>query len=271
MERDPFEGGTDVGRRPGARPRRRAAGVDPRHRAGRPGADRRRRAGQRPRPGSRVARRPPPTRPSTTGRAARGLVRAGVPAGRDAGPRARDRSTATTCSPHAMQSHAQPLVDDGPGGHPGRLHDPGRPASTSSSTATTSCRGASSRPSCRTPRSPTSPPGRPTAPWSDEVVGRAAADQLRDGRRPRRRPDPAAATSSSTCSAELGRGPRSWSGSRSAHLLTRRAPAPGDEEFAAIFAEFVVEQSGGADEPIDRRVFELVDGRLVEFAGWRLA
>jgi hypothetical protein len=29
----------------------------------------------------------------------------------------------------------------------------------------------------------------------------------------------------------------------------------------------VVEQSGGADEPIDRRVFELVDGRLVEFVG----
>ena len=28
-----------------------------------------------------------------------------------------------------------------------------------------------------------------------------------------------------------------------------------------------MEQSGGADEPIDRRVFELVDGRLVEFVG----
>jgi hypothetical protein len=37
---------------------------------------------------------------------------------------------------------------------------------------------------------------------------------------------------------------------------------PGDEEFATLFAEFVVEQSGGADEPIDRRVFELVDGEL---------
>ena len=27
--------------------------------------------------------------------------------------------------------------------------------------------------------------------------------------------------------------------------------------------------TGGADEPVDRRVFELVDGRLVEFDGGR--
>ena len=49
-------------------------------------------------------------------------------------------------------------------------------------------------------------------------------------------------------------------------LLVAGTLRPGDAEFAALFAEFVVEQSGGADEPIDRRVFELVDGRLVEFA-----
>jgi hypothetical protein len=42
---------------------------------------------------------------------------------------------------------------------------------------------------------------------------------------------------------------------------------PDDTAFAALFAEFVLEQSGGADEPIDRRVFELVDGQLVDFAG----
>ena len=42
---------------------------------------------------------------------------------------------------------------------------------------------------------------------------------------------------------------------------------PNDDEFAALFADFVLETSGGADEPVDRRVFELVDGRLVEFAG----
>jgi Protein of unknown function (DUF1444) len=51
------------------------------------------------------------------------------------------------------------------------------------------------------------------------------------------------------------------------HLLIAGTLRPGDEDFASLFAEFVVEQSGGADEPIDRRVFELSDGRLVEFAG----
>ena len=51
------------------------------------------------------------------------------------------------------------------------------------------------------------------------------------------------------------------------HLLTAGSLSPGDDEFAALFADFVIEQSGGADEPVDRRVFELVDGRLVEFVG----
>jgi hypothetical protein len=55
------------------------------------------------------------------------------------------------------------------------------------------------------------------------------------------------------------------------HLLTAGSLSTGDDEFAALFADFVVEQSGGADEPIDRRVFELVDGRLVEFVGPDLA
>jgi hypothetical protein len=51
------------------------------------------------------------------------------------------------------------------------------------------------------------------------------------------------------------------------HLLTAGALRPGDDEFAELFAEFIVEHSGGADEPVDRRVFELIDGRLVEFIG----
>ena len=51
------------------------------------------------------------------------------------------------------------------------------------------------------------------------------------------------------------------------HLMTAGSLRPGDEDFATLFSEFIVEQSGGSDEPIDRRVFELVDGRLVEFAG----
>jgi len=51
------------------------------------------------------------------------------------------------------------------------------------------------------------------------------------------------------------------------HLLTAASLSPGDDEFAVLFGDFVIEQSGGADEPVDRRVFELVDGRLVEFVG----
>jgi hypothetical protein len=50
------------------------------------------------------------------------------------------------------------------------------------------------------------------------------------------------------------------------HLLTAGALAPDDDEFARLFGDFVVEHSSGADEPIDRRVLELVRGELVEFA-----
>jgi len=67
--------------------------------------------------------------------------------------------------------------------------------------------------------------------------------------------------------AELGSAGRILIGIPERHLLTAATLRPDDPEFAALFADFVVEQSGGADEPIDRRVFELVDGRLVEFAG----
>jgi len=53
------------------------------------------------------------------------------------------------------------------------------------------------------------------------------------------------------------------------HLLIAGTLRPNDDEFAALIGDFVVEHSGGADEPIDRRVFELVDGELVEFAAGR--
>ncbi len=49
------------------------------------------------------------------------------------------------------------------------------------------------------------------------------------------------------------------------HLLIAGSMPPGDDEFGGLFADFVIEQSGGADEPIDRRVFELADGQLIEF------
>jgi hypothetical protein len=50
------------------------------------------------------------------------------------------------------------------------------------------------------------------------------------------------------------------------HLLAAAALRPDDAGFAALFSEFVIEQSGEADEPVDRRLFEIVDGQLVEFS-----
>jgi hypothetical protein len=67
-------------------------------------------------------------------------------------------------------------------------------------------------------------------------------------------------------SRELGSVGRVLVGIPERHLLVAGSLRPSDSEFAGLFAEFVVEQSGGSDEPIDRRVFELRDGRLVEFA-----
>lgn len=67
--------------------------------------------------------------------------------------------------------------------------------------------------------------------------------------------------------AELGSIGRILVGLPERHLLTAGSLRTGDDDFAKLFADFVLEQSGDADEPIDRRVFELVDGRLVEFSG----
>ena len=66
---------------------------------------------------------------------------------------------------------------------------------------------------------------------------------------------------------ELGSGARVLVGIPERHLLAAATLRPDDDEFAGLFAEFIVEQSGGADEPIDRRLFEIVDGRLIEFGG----
>lgn len=40
--------------------------------------------------------------------------------------------------------------------------------------------------------------------------------------------------------------------------------ADDDDEFAAMFADYVADRARTADEPIDGRVFELVDGELVQ-------
>ncbi len=67
--------------------------------------------------------------------------------------------------------------------------------------------------------------------------------------------------------AELGATGRVLIGLPERHLLVAGTLRPDDDEFAGLFAEFIVEHSGGADEPVDRRVFELVDGQLVDFGG----
>jgi uncharacterized protein YtpQ (UPF0354 family) len=64
---------------------------------------------------------------------------------------------------------------------------------------------------------------------------------------------------------ELGGEARVLVGLPDRDLLLASALRSDDEGFAELFADFVVEHSGGADEPIDRRVFELVDGELTLF------
>ncbi len=103
-----------------------------------------------------------------------------------------------------------------------------------------------------------------SAQWSDEVSGerRVISSDTGDGLDAVRilLPDAAA-----HLSRELGANGRVLVGIPERHLLVAATLRPDDASFAALFGEFVIEQSGGADEPVDRRLFELVDGRLVEF------
>jgi len=105
-----------------------------------------------------------------------------------------------------------------------------------------------------------------TAPWTDEVSGdrRLISSDTGHGWDAARilLPDVVA-----HLTAELGSVGRILVGLPERHLMTAGSLRPGDDDFATLFAEFIIEHSGGADEPIDRRVFELVDGRLVEFSG----
>jgi len=105
-----------------------------------------------------------------------------------------------------------------------------------------------------------------TAAWTDEVSGerRLLSSDTGDGWDAVRILLPEVRERLST---ELGAAGRVLIGLPERHLLVAGTLRPDDAEFAALFTEFVVESSGGADEPIDRRVFELVDGELVEFGG----
>jgi hypothetical protein len=105
-----------------------------------------------------------------------------------------------------------------------------------------------------------------TAAWTDEVSGerRLISSDTGDGWDASRILLPEVRD---RLAGELGGAGRILVGLPERHLLIAGALRPGDEEFAALFAEFVLESSGGADEPVDRRVFELVGGQLVEFSG----
>jgi uncharacterized protein YtpQ (UPF0354 family) len=105
-----------------------------------------------------------------------------------------------------------------------------------------------------------------TATWTDEVSGerRLISSDTGDGWDAARilLPDVVG-----HIIAELGSAGRILIGLPERHLLTAASLRPDDPDFASLFADFIIEQSGAADEPIDRRVFELVDGRLVDFTG----
>ena len=103
-----------------------------------------------------------------------------------------------------------------------------------------------------------------SAPWSDEVSGerRLISSVTGDGMDAVRILLPEA---TAYLAGQLGGEGRVLVGIPERHMLVAATLRSDDASFAAQFAEFVLEQSGGADEPVDRRLFELVDGRLVEF------
>ena len=167
---------------------------------------------------------------------------------------------------HSMQSHAQPLVDDGPAGVAVVYAIPAggfdivvngdhllswgiEPVELQDAAVRNLAKWAAD------------------APWTNEVSGdrRLISSDTGDGLDAVRilLPDVVAYLAQ-----ELGQGgSRVLVGIPERHLLAAASLRPDDDGFAAMFTEFVVEQSGGADEPIDRRVFEIVGGHLVEFSG----
>jgi Protein of unknown function (DUF1444) len=165
----------------------------------------------------------------------------------------------------AARSHSQPLVDEGPGGlavvyvlHAGGFDVIVNGDHLLSWGVTTA---AIQEAAMRNLASWSA-----TAAWTDEVSGerRLISSDTGDGWDAARilLPDVVA-----KLAAELGGTGRVLIGLPERHLLVAGALRPADGEFAGLFTEFVVEASGGADEPVDRRVFELVDGRLVEAEG----
>ena len=104
-----------------------------------------------------------------------------------------------------------------------------------------------------------------TAAWTDEAEGRRRilSSGTGDGSDAARILLPEVRRHLAT---QLGVDARVLVGVPERHLLVAGALHPDDQEFAALFADFVGANAEGADEPIDRRLFELVNGELASFA-----
>jgi hypothetical protein len=262
MERDPYEGGTDVGR------------------------DHARDLSDQPPPAIRdappdilspidesapISGHVPPPEPSGSPidapehdwHLAKDLVR---PAFRPVGTSGLPLETVDpeTLAQHSMQSHSQPLIDEGPAGIPvvytmagsgfdilingDHLLSWGIQPTDLQNAAVANLRAWAAN-----------------APWTDEIDGhrRLLSSDTGDGL------DAARIILPETLdylTRELGGSGRVLVGIPERDLLAAAALRPDDAEFAELFSEFVIEQSGGADEPVDRRLFEIVDGQLVEFS-----
>ena len=195
-------------------------------------------------------------------RAARAII---VPALRPVGTQGRPISTLHGGAAEGPASHAQPLLDEGPCGLPvvytmaatgfdvvvngDHLASWGVAIDAVQDAAIANLQAWSAN-----------------APWTDEVSGdrRLLSSDTGEGSDAARILLPEVREH---LVRELGATGRVLVGLPERHLLVAGTLRPDDTAFAALFAEFVLEQSGGADEPIDRRAFELVDGQLVDFAG----
>lgn len=66
---------------------------------------------------------------------------------------------------------------------------------------------------------------------------------------------------------ELGKGARVLVGIPNRHLLVAGSLRPDDETFTEELRSFVAIEAADADEPVDARLFELVEGGLFEVSG----
>jgi hypothetical protein len=193
--------------------------------------------------------------------AARSII---VPALRPVGTQGRPIASLHAGAPEGSASRAQPLLDEGPCGLPvvytmaatgfdivvngDHLSSWGVPIEVVQDAAIANLRAWSAN-----------------APWTDEVSGdrRLLSSDTGEGSDAARILLPEVREH---LVKELGATGRVLVGLPERHLLVAGTLRPDDTEFRTLFADFVLEQSGGADEPIDRRVFELVGGQLVVFA-----